>query len=132
MTKWSSGFAILFCAVSIGQLRAEEQNSFVTVEKVCVTPFKGGQFEVELKATCTLGANDTFVDQKCWFTDPNGKEFIPDSKFTPPPAGKSCNFTVKFTTGTKGAWQGGNVSMEYKTAKGFKGVASACTQFDVQ
>jgi hypothetical protein len=131
MKNWLAPHTFLMLFLFPAPLLADEQNSFVTLEKITVTPLKAGQFEVELKASFTLGVNDKLVAQGCTFTDPNKKDIVPDCKFTPPEPGKSCKFAVKFTTGTKGTWKAGTVRMLYKTASGFDGVAEASSEFSV-
>ena len=65
MRKWLPAFAFLLMWLTTAPVRADEKHSTVSMEPVKVTPLKGGQFEVELKATFTLGANDMLFGQQC-------------------------------------------------------------------
>jgi len=110
--------------------KAEAPASNVSIKNIVVTPLPGGQFEIIMTATFTLGDNHSIAFYRSWFTDPNNKCVSPEINFTPPRPGNSANLTAKFIVASKGNWQGG-VSMRYKNAKGEIQEVSADKKFTV-
>jgi hypothetical protein len=116
-SKWMLVFTSIFSFLCAAQARSEDSASSVKIEKVSVTPVAGGLYEIKLEATITLGSGDSFVGDRCWYTNPDNKDVTPEVHFVPPQTGKSSTLTAWRTVGAKGNWKG-NFRWLYKGADG--------------
>lgn len=128
---WHIG-SILLVLFGVGTLPVAraQVSSKVTIDKISVTATGGGNWDIVVTGTVTLGDNDTYKGFACSMKDPNGKTDVPYVNLTPPAPGKTATYTATTVAVVQGEWTV-NSSLLYTDQTGAPGGAGTSKKFSV-